>query len=171
MMVNIIYLIRKDLIVWLGSRPLYFNWTVGQPVNWNNSENCVEMFTDGTYNDIPCTFSLKSICQLNVNAVTTTSCPDSRWVVILGKCYLYEAVTGDYDAAKSYCASNGGYVVSIATAQENEHFTNMVYSYPGGGSVWIGYHRSTGSNYYNEDGLLVFLRCLYLLRRIQLKCC
>ncbi|CAM9842483.1 unnamed protein product, partial [Heterosigma akashiwo] len=40
----------------------YTNWYEGEPNNYNDSEDCVAMYTNGQWNDYPCSTSLSSVC-------------------------------------------------------------------------------------------------------------
>ena len=47
---------REGNFVWeqSGEKPTFTNWLVGEPNNLNQNEDCVELKSDGGWNDIPC---------------------------------------------------------------------------------------------------------------------
>ncbi|XP_067323075.1 pulmonary surfactant-associated protein D-like [Anolis sagrei] len=42
---------------------VYSNWITGEPSNYRNNEDCVEIRLDGKWNDIPCTDKTLMICE------------------------------------------------------------------------------------------------------------
>lgn len=85
-----------------GTTPTYYNWNAGEPNNYNNCENTVQMKSDGKWNDvahtatnwtiveIPCTTS-SNPCDTdtqaptfanvpaNISLTTTTTCKAATW--------------------------------------------------------------------------------------------
>merc|ERR1719402_89209 len=78
------------------------------------------------------TLVLSSLCSLT----TATSCPGG-WTALLDSCYLVQRVkTNNLFEAQEFCWGQGGYLVEITTAAENEllrvGLLDMGYDY------WIG---------------------------------
>ena len=51
---------------WHDGTPLgYVNWADGEPTgtNWGESEQCVEMWSNGYWNDIDCLFDQYYVCK------------------------------------------------------------------------------------------------------------
>ena len=47
-----------------GSAYEYSNWNAGEPNDYGNGEDCTEIQTSGGWNDMPCTNSLTSVCEV-----------------------------------------------------------------------------------------------------------
>ncbi|XP_061165638.1 asialoglycoprotein receptor 1-like [Saccostrea echinata] len=45
----------------------HFNWSKGQPDNYENNEHCVEILPDGKWNDLNCSRRIGFICKLHRN--------------------------------------------------------------------------------------------------------
>ena len=41
----------------------YSNWLLDQPDNNNDAEHCIELLTNGYWNDLPCSASRFSLCE------------------------------------------------------------------------------------------------------------
>merc|ERR1712055_541934 len=61
------------------------------------------------------TLLLSSLCCLT----TGNSCPNG-WTTLLDSCYLMQKVESNFFEAQEFCWSQGGYLVEITTAAENE---------------------------------------------------
>ena len=48
-----------------GSLVVYLNFTSNQPNNWKGTEDCVEMYPSGKWNDLNCNTSLHYSCELS----------------------------------------------------------------------------------------------------------
>ena len=47
-----------------GAALTYFSWSGGEPNNWNNDEDCLNIYRDSSkWNDITCESKLPSICE------------------------------------------------------------------------------------------------------------
>ena len=46
-----------------GAVPLYTNWNSGEPNDYGAGEDCTELRTDGTWNDMPCTSLFQAVCE------------------------------------------------------------------------------------------------------------
>merc|ERR1719430_1603669 len=58
------------------------------------------------------------LCSL-FSFTIASSCP-SGWTLLLDSCYLVNPVTSNWFEAQEFCWSQGGYLVEINTAAENE---------------------------------------------------
>ncbi|XP_062373263.1 macrophage mannose receptor 1-like [Sardina pilchardus] len=83
----------------------YRNWdpNFGNPSNSNANELCVEMFIDGTWNDFPCTYSVRSFVCYGVN---------DTYILITTKL--------SWNDAQIYCRANYIDLASIRNSTENQ---------------------------------------------------
>lgn len=91
----------------------YSNWAASEPNNYNGSENHVELYSSGAWNDIRGDVKRKYVLET-----------DRGFELISGEFTFAEAVQ---DAE-----SRHGQVASIATAAENDELWNL-----SGGGIWI----------------------------------
>ncbi|KAG2463439.1 MBL1 protein, partial [Polypterus senegalus] len=49
-----------------GNPVMFTNWRSGEPNDYGSREDCSEMKSDGTWNDIGCQWSLAIICQFKL---------------------------------------------------------------------------------------------------------
>lgn len=64
---------------WLanGNRQGWFNWGTNQPDNAGGGEDCGSLMPDGTWNDLPCTSTARTLCETSryPPPVSSTTCP------------------------------------------------------------------------------------------------
>ena len=47
-----------------GAALTYFSWSGGEPNNWNNDEDCLNILSDtGLMNDMKCSEQMPSVCE------------------------------------------------------------------------------------------------------------
>lgn len=74
---------KEGTFEWYDKSPLiYTNWNAGEPNNSNGGENCVQIFSNGLWNDFPCSSGdSRSIIEVNLcpktitKTSTSTVCP------------------------------------------------------------------------------------------------
>ncbi|KAI5651736.1 lectin c-type domain-containing protein [Phthorimaea operculella] len=104
---------------------VYINWRSGEPNNGGGSgrENCVEMFADGTFNDIPCDRQYPYICKKNIiDLQWNKECNFPRTDYIfngtLDRCYKFHSVPRDWTEAMIVCHSEQSHLAVINSQAE-----------------------------------------------------
>ena len=47
-----------------GGVLMWEDWNIGEPNNYAGNEDCVEVYRDALWNDIPCSYEKDAICQI-----------------------------------------------------------------------------------------------------------
>ena len=84
-------------------------------------------------------------------------CPteDSKFKYVLGKCYAFENVKRNFEAAKSRCHALGGRLFEPKNKETHDNVVRMVNEFTSSSPVvWFGlnYNKSTGGLTYLSDG-------------------
>lgn len=125
-----------DTYSWVtGENFAYNNWNSGEPNNNNGTENCVVMFKNGKWNDedavnpYPCGF----IYEFDANALEVSQYStfgESEY-------YLYNKSV-PYAIAEKYSEINGGIILNIGGAEEENVIYDMIAKTNGAvDRVWI----------------------------------
>eukprot|EP00058_Branchiostoma_floridae_P019226 XP_002604716.1 hypothetical protein BRAFLDRAFT_80311 [Branchiostoma floridae] len=137
----------------------YLNWLPNQPDDAGNSEDCVEMHTNGRWNDNRCNnnnVKQDSVCKKAPNngspppprttvGWTSHVCPPD-WEDNPLNDFCYQFHTGSFRTwhdARAVCQANGGDLVSINTPSESAYITGRVSLVTNMATMWIGAHDQT----------------------------
>ena len=116
----------------------FTNWAVGEPNNFNDDEDCAEMWQAGEWNDIACDEERPFIME--IDSLLNDPVLESYFVSVdsLGGSYYYfsTSVASWYDADEM-SKSMGGYLVSITSETENDFITILI---DGEAAVSIGFY-------------------------------
>ncbi|MEM6965618.1 MAG: lectin-like protein, partial [Bacteroidota bacterium] len=154
---------------WLSGEPVtYTNWNSNEPNNFGSGEDATEMFTNGRWNDNDFSTTRKFVLEIPCSN-TPPSCADVP-TSLSGFSYVGEFNDSKYFLsnnsnfnffeANNVAIANGGHLVTIADAAENNYVQNAL---PNGASCWLGisdvategtWEWLTGepTNYLNWDG-------------------
>ncbi|XP_071507011.1 macrophage mannose receptor 1-like [Diadema antillarum] len=138
-----------------GTSVDYTFWNNDEPNNYgDNTEDCVEMFTSGAWNDISCASTIPSICKLKKEDLPPTDQPITPSGCTLGETAYggscYRAVTSkmSYSDAMNDCVTMGGNLVSIADRYEQSVLTSVL-GIQDGTLFWIGLNDQAMSGDYS----------------------
>ncbi|XP_076014518.1 uncharacterized protein LOC143007034 [Genypterus blacodes] len=133
--------ITEDVWEWTDGTPfieLISYWLQGQPDNYNN-EDCGQVLGThfGQWNDENCDVKRKYICKY-INTNPTPHCDlASGWMEYGSNCYKLKADTRkSWGAARSDCVMQGGDLVSVTSAAEEQYVTGTMD--PSRIDLWIG---------------------------------
>ncbi|CAM9954790.1 unnamed protein product, partial [Heterosigma akashiwo] len=139
----------------------YTNWNSGEPNDWGDSEDCVEITSSGGWNDQSCSTTQGYVCQWTVTAAPTkapTMAPTNDFegcvtgTEIDGACYYYNEDSLSRDDAQTACEALGGMLASIDSSDVDSEVLDLT----GGTTVWIGLNdESTEGTYVWADGTSV----------------
>ncbi|XP_066304553.1 uncharacterized protein [Branchiostoma lanceolatum] len=151
---------NEDTWRWTDSTGVgYLNWLNNQPDDAGNTEDCVEMYTNGRWNDNRCNnnnVKRDSVCKKAPNngspppprttvGWTSDVCPPD-WEDNPLNDFCYQFHTGSFRTwqdARAVCQANGGDLVSINTPSESAYITGRVASVTNMATMWIGAHDQT----------------------------
>ncbi|XP_027025082.2 macrophage mannose receptor 1b [Tachysurus fulvidraco] len=116
-----------------GSSTAYENWQEGEPNNYNNVENCVEMSyswwrKNGEWNDLRCEDRKDWFCQIRKGVTPndveikpqTYNKTDDGWIIYNDNQYYVSRYTHfSMEAARWFCKQRHGDLVSITDDKEN----------------------------------------------------
>jgi len=153
--------------VWVGMHCKrmnnYFEWVSGDPVlftNWNRrepnnarfDENCVEMYTNGKWNDNPCDdtgIMHGYACRMDKEEIVggSTPAPDDTcpqgWSAYRWKCFqATKTLAWDWPQSKAQCETFGGNLVRIEDGAEQAFLSSTFGLTPG--SYWTDLTESDG---------------------------
>ncbi|KAF3849178.1 hypothetical protein F7725_015675 [Dissostichus mawsoni] len=121
--------------------PYLSYWMDGQPDNWGDEpgEDCGQVVgeSQGQWNDENCNVKRKYICK-HVNRKSTSTCDLANgWRQYGSNCYKLKAETRkSWSEARGDCVQEGGDLVSIISAEEEEYVTGTLD--PSWADLWIG---------------------------------
>ncbi|XP_037830333.1 macrophage mannose receptor 1-like [Kryptolebias marmoratus] len=101
------------------------NWRPGQPDNYQGNESCSAMYSDGSWTDVGCSYSTRSVC-FDVKG------PNSTFVLV--NTYM------NWTEAQSYCREHHTDLASVRNEAENQKVKELI---PSTGINWIGLYRDT----------------------------
>ncbi|XP_071511250.1 macrophage mannose receptor 1-like [Diadema antillarum] len=104
-----------------GTEMTWDNWSPGEPNNEPIAigEDCVEIYSNGKWNDEQCAQPQNYICSRNINVIPQCDVPNG-WEGFDGKCYRWVSDTKNIAGATEYCTMLGGYVISINSDNEQD---------------------------------------------------
>ncbi|XP_078660072.1 uncharacterized protein LOC144904802 [Branchiostoma floridae x Branchiostoma belcheri] len=137
----------------------YLNWLPNQPDNAGNNEDCVELRTNGRWNDHQCNnnnVKFDYVCKKAPNngdpppprttvGWTSNVCPPD-WEDNPLNDFCYQFHTGSFRTwhdARAVCQANGGDLLSINTPSESAYITGRLVSVTNMATMWIGAHDQT----------------------------
>ncbi|PAA81135.1 hypothetical protein BOX15_Mlig013028g3 [Macrostomum lignano] len=148
----------------------YQNWQKGEPNNLEKEENCVEMYTSGTWNDNRCTYRLSYICKVlaNVNGSPRPTLPGTttpnfdpfcgplwRRDPTSNYCYLFNTDPLIWFDAKHQCEFQGGKLASIVTQEEKAYIAARIKTMKDEDSgilgFWLGFNDRAEEGYWVWD--------------------
>lgn len=113
---------------WVDGKPLgYTNWALGEPNNSGPNEDCVQMYSDGSWHDVDCGISAGSIVevglcpQASINTNTTQICLGSS--VSLSVNTLFGSAPYSYSWSPSVGLSSNTYSNTIASPSITTNYT------------------------------------------------
>jgi hypothetical protein len=124
---------------------LYGNFELFEPNDAGNNEDCVSLFGKASnWNDLPCTSSLRYICERDASLLSGSIAPSSAptlqaWscgdgeALFGSSCYTLSSGTATWSAATDACVSLGSSLVQVDSVDENVFLYN---TYGSVGSVW-----------------------------------
>ncbi|XP_041458281.1 macrophage mannose receptor 1-like isoform X1 [Lytechinus variegatus] len=118
--------IEDNTFVWTdGTEPSFTNWAPGNPNNYDGiGEDCVEMYTAGTWNDEQCLALNAFACSKGFEEIPKCDIKDG-WESSGEKCYRWISDTKSFYEATDYCSSMDGYIISINTEEEQTFATSI----------------------------------------------
>lgn len=119
--------------------PYLSYWKEGQPDNWADNEDCgqVQGASNGQWNDETCTSRRQYICK-RPNPNPAPACDSaSGWQGFGSSCYRRKSSRKSWTAARSDCIRDGGDLVSINSADEEQYVTSRLDS--SAFDLWIGF--------------------------------
>ncbi|CAM9994962.1 unnamed protein product, partial [Heterosigma akashiwo] len=149
--------------VWAdGTSVDYTNWNSGEPNDWGDSEDCVEITSSGGWNDNSCSTTQGYVCQWTAPTKAPTLAPTTAPTMpfegcvtgteIDGACYYYNEDSLSRDDAQTACEALGGMLASIDSSDVDSEVLDLT----GGMTVWIGLNdESTEGTYMWADGTSV----------------
>ncbi|XP_021363194.1 uncharacterized protein LOC110456661, partial [Mizuhopecten yessoensis] len=153
------------------SRVDFVNWSPGEPNNFHNAENCVEViYSSGKWNDSPCSRTKNWICSIRRGTTSRPrmtmptppaplyNCPHHGYVRFPSNnhCYLIQDASGNYAKswreARTFCQTNGGDLASIGTIGE-QRFLEFQIANTSQMFLWIGFNEiDSPYGYHWSDG-------------------
>lgn len=128
---------------WLSGEPLtYTNWNAGEPNDFGTGEDRVEFLNSGRWNDNSNNTNRNSIMEIACSA-ELPSCVDISETIagfsFMGEYndskYFLSNATANWSTANAEAIANGGHLVTIGDANENEFIKSNLTS---GTSAWLG---------------------------------
>ncbi|NQV52398.1 MAG: gliding motility-associated C-terminal domain-containing protein, partial [Flavobacteriales bacterium] len=109
--------VSEGTFVWDNGEPVsYTNWTVGEPNNSGN-EDCVQLYTTGTWNDVTCAGSYPAVIEVNDTMAFSDrvffSCADTGTQVVYLQA-IDDRGNAGYDITQVDVSDNTGPVISAS---------------------------------------------------------
>merc|ERR1719203_2602279 len=116
----------------------YTNWAPGEPNDWGNAEDCVQMYSNGKWNDNQCSGPSRQrpLCGPKDDGstpTTTSSTTSTTSTTTTSPDFLVGSSTMTWTDAEAWCVSNGRHLASILDANMNAAAVKAC-----GGTCWIG---------------------------------
>uniref|UniRef100_A0A3B1JQ99 C-type lectin domain-containing protein n=1 Tax=Astyanax mexicanus TaxID=7994 RepID=A0A3B1JQ99_ASTMX len=116
--------------VWTdGSAFSYTYWNKGEPSNYGQWENCMEINYHGKWNDLYCKLVLPSVCA---------KCQDG-WLQFKSHCFKVFTTNENFKTSEENCVSAGGHLASMHSNADNVFIKDLVWNTTNSNAVtWIG---------------------------------
>ncbi|XP_030828520.1 C-type mannose receptor 2-like [Strongylocentrotus purpuratus] len=128
-----------------GTAAEYFNWAPGEPNEKDElHEDCVEMYSNGLWNDEQCLGMANPICERALGATgpppTTLNyeppCPEG-WYKYDEQCILVVTNRDVFNSARDYCRYLNSDLVVVKTQGLNDFIANLISGFDDDG-FWLG---------------------------------
>ena len=97
-----------------GATSYYENWSVGEPNDFWNSEDCALQKPNGEWNDLSCTATRASVCKIPFH---------TDMIEFEGHKYYFDTEGDLWQRARNMCISRGGDLISCRNIEE----VNFIY--------------------------------------------
>jgi hypothetical protein len=125
------------------------NWDTNQPDNYQNNEDCTEVYSSGKWNDNACSVANPCVCEqaaaTRAPTVVPTATPTvtptvnlcaAGWEMYNSKCYyLGRSATVPWSSCVNQCTQLGANMLCIDSAATNSFIAGRNV-----GNTWIGYN-------------------------------
>ncbi|XP_038148050.1 C-type mannose receptor 2-like [Cyprinodon tularosa] len=101
----------------------FTNWANNEPNNLGGKENCVQIYSDGSWNDEPCFQELSSVCS-DIEGTDVK--------------FVYISLEMNWTEAQSYCSEHYTGLAYVRNIEENQKVKKLI---PAGQKTWIGLHK------------------------------
>ncbi|XP_071952743.1 macrophage mannose receptor 1-like [Antedon mediterranea] len=138
-------LVSEGAFMWhdeLKSSTTYTRWGVSEPSNYNGEEHCVEI-SGGYWNDLICTASRYTICEMDLTP--------RKWYPRGHSMYLFNTITQNWLLARDSCEDVGAHLAVIGDYAEHDWIRTMGAGIKSGGYSWL-----IGINDYSSEGTYVW---------------
>lgn len=119
------------------------SWNEAEPNNFDGLEGCGEwLVASGLWNDTRCDQMQPYLCQSTKAGALLKggglSCKTGRYFTAAGKTYCLNATPSSHADAKKACASGGGQLAELTTAEENRAVRDAMAARFAASTMWIG---------------------------------
>ncbi|XP_063401463.1 C-type mannose receptor 2-like [Mytilus trossulus] len=138
--------------VWSDGSILNFtDWGESEPNNFNNNENCAQLFLkpdSQKWNDNNCFMSLRFTCKTQIYP----KCRPGEWLYHKNSCYSINTLLDvDFTEARTFCRENGSDLVMIGSKEEYNFIISQTTKHQGA-DFWIGLQKHRNQTYSWIDG-------------------
>jgi hypothetical protein len=124
--------------VWERGSSTFLNWNNGEPNNFANKEDCMQMRFTGKWNDANCAAAFPAVCE---KPAQFRYCPSGYAysdVIADGRCYklLIDAKTRNDQT--TLCSSSGAHLVTVESGEENRYLKD--YWAPSFSYIFLGFN-------------------------------
>ncbi|VDH90109.1 Hypothetical predicted protein [Mytilus galloprovincialis] len=133
-----------------GSIVNYTDWRKNEPNNFNNNENCTNLYNlnPKKWNDNNCFMSLRFICKMQIYP----RCGPGVWIYYKNSCYSINTILDvDFTGARTFCRNNGSDLVIIGSKEEYNFIISQTTKHQGA-DFWIGLQKQRNQTYRWIDG-------------------
>ena len=127
----------------------FFNWAEGEPNDYNDGEDCVEMLSgEGEWNDNACDLEKHFVMEVD-SLLDSLLSSEFVYGDSLGGSYYYlstSAVT--WHEADTMSVNAGGHLVSVNSAEENNLIAFLMDEIIEVEEIWIGFNDVTWEGYW-----------------------